>query len=135
MSFRALGLVEGSFAEQARESMARRSCVVGGAMGFDPETGQLFSETIVPVPRYSKLHWQFKTTGSLPAGPFVSPDGAPSLEMLAARTAAINSDQLTVELVETIPWRLAHKIWKQIEQLYGSFQSIHSPPLPPMRLT
>lgn len=92
---------------------------------FDPESGQVFSETEVRFDR--------KNDSNGPKG-FNKPNrakkirpnlyGARSLADMASIKVASQIDNLTPDHFVDVPWSTAEKIWEWLKSMYGSTTTI-----------
>lgn len=77
---------------------------------YDPDSGQVFRETVVKVARKH---------GKRPSNrlPYVAPlRGAESLSAKAMREIVCNASTLTKETLEAAPLPIVHQIWKAIRR-------------------
>ena len=80
---------------------------------FDPESGQMFRETIVRPTKYTP--WQQRCVGERPR--YVPPmRGAESLQEVALRKIIFNAQDLTPAVLETLPSAIVHRIWKAVRR-------------------
>lgn len=79
---------------------------------YDPDSGQVFRETIVKAKRVS---WKDEYVGQ--RSPQIAPSqGVLSLKSIAMRSLVRNARLLTPQVLEAVPTIIAHQIWKAIRR-------------------
>ena len=91
---------------------------------FDPESGQVFSETEVRPSRSSQTDWirEFSTPRVV-TKPVPNSRGARSLGDIARTKVVHKFHILTPEHFETVRWAVAEKIWDIVLKTYEPFHN------------
>jgi hypothetical protein len=88
---------------------------------FDPDTGQVFTQTSAPAPPSAKAAqaWVYSAPGSTKRlKGYQHADGADSLAEMAWRSLCIHSLSITPETFTGVPWLLALRLWKKLRKQY-----------------
>ena len=85
---------------------------------FDPDSGQVYTETIVPA-RRNNASWVWSTLGRPEdVRTHQHPQaGVPRLVDVATCTLVANINMLTPESFEGVPWSVAERIWQRVTKL------------------
>ena len=88
--------------------------------GFDPETGQVFTDTEIRFSRKQHSDWicENKTPGLFKTHQPPNDDGARSLFDMAKNKVARNFRSLGVaHFSEGISWEVAEQLWKELDSM------------------
>ena len=98
---------------------------------YDPDNGQVFTETTFSMPASMLSSWTTTTIGSVyDVTNFKNREspGADALEQMALRSILANLNDLDVETLSCVPWTVGRKIWQYIMRV--CVFHTHSPFLP-----
>ena len=86
---------------------------------FDPQSGQVYSETEVRPDRNKTLDWiGALKTPNLIKKPQPNEHGARSLADMASIEVVSQFENLSPEHFATVPWPMAQKVWEQLQSMY-----------------
>jgi hypothetical protein len=82
---------------------------------FDPESGQVYRETVLKQQQKPFRQWEHRCPGSKPQN-VLSAQDCDSLTAMALRKLVCHAGQLNSETLQALPARTAHQIFSAIRR-------------------